>query len=193
MTVIINMSTARVAAWDLFALSPPERWYEESIAYIDSAYELYASLAKGVFVPNWPRAKAGAFLLGHGLELFFKAAAAQSGTLAPWGHDLEALYHRYRELYPEERFAFESTALRFITEHKPLPYYDFLKYPERIAEISVKWDASIGIEVDAWQRALRGVVLDVRRLWSLILEKHPRDRQRWDGIVDLEFEKRRSR
>jgi hypothetical protein len=179
-----------VAAWDLFALLPPERWEAESLAYLDSAAELFARMATGDLGATWPRAKAGAFLFSHGLELFFKAAIAQSGEAFLWGHDLDRLHTIYRERLPDEKFVLRSKVSEFVRENAPIPFYDFLKYPERIEEINETWPASIRIDVTQWRDRLFATASEVRRVWPLILERFPRDPSRWKDSVDGESEKR---
>jgi hypothetical protein len=178
---------------DLFALFPPERWYEESLAYIDSSFELFGRMTRGEFVPNWPRAKAAAFLFGHGLELFFKAAIAQAGGQIAKLHDLKELHSRYRERFPENEFLFQSDVAGFITENEPLPFYEFLKYPERISEIGKKWNAGIYFDLDRWYNATGHTRDDLTRLWPLILARHPRDASRWTNNPDGKFEPRKKR
>ena len=131
------------------------------------------------------------FLFGHGLELFFKAAIAQVGGEFPWGHDLKKLHGRYRKRYPDNEFAFRSNVAGFITENEPLPFYDFVKYPERISKIGKTWNASIYIDVEQWYAAVGRTRDDLTRLWPMILARHPRDASQWTDNPDGKFEVRR--
>jgi hypothetical protein len=177
-----------VGAWDLLNLLPPDRWFEEGLAYLDCALALFGRMTAGELIPNWPRAKAAAFLFGHSLELFFKAAIAQTGAAFPWGHDLRRQHDHYRRSYPQEQYAFQSNVSGFIEENAPLPFYDFLKYPERVEEVNKTWDVTIHIDVAQWHHAISQTRDDFVRLWPLILEKYPRETVRYRDNVDGEFE-----
>jgi hypothetical protein len=168
---------------------PPGRWFEESRAYIDSSLRLFRDMANGTVQTTWPKARAAAFLFGHGLELFFKTAVAQAGCKFPWGHDLDILLARYREVLPQPDFAFTSGVEGFIASHRPLPYYKFLKYPERIAEIGKTWDAGMYVEIADWELRISLVQADLFRLWELIMQHYPTDAGRWNYAPDGEFEK----
>jgi hypothetical protein len=174
---------------DLFALFPPERWHIESLAYVDTAEEMFGRMSRGEFEPSWPRAKAAAFLFSHGLELFFKAAIAQSGEVFLWGHDLARLHAAYRERFSGAEFVLQSHVDEFVRQNAPIPFYDFLKYPERISEIKKKWPAAIGIDVTDWYNAVARTAAEFRRVWPLVLEQFPLDTSRWQNNVDGDFEK----
>ena len=181
----------QVAPMDLFALFPPDRWQSEAMAYLDAAAELFERMSRGEFEPTWPRAKAAAFLFSHGLELFFKAAIAQSGEVFLWGHDLERLHAVYREHFPDDVFILRSNVDVFVKQNAPIPFYDFLKYPERIDEINKAWPAAMYIDVTAWHTAVARTATEIRRVWPLLVERFPLDATRWKNPIDGEFEKPR--
>jgi hypothetical protein len=187
---MIERSPTAVGPSDLFALLPPERWYAEAVGFADSASELFQRLANQVFAPTWPRAKAAAFLFGHSIELFLKASIAQSGARFPWGHDLAELHDRYREHFPEPEFAFQSNVSGFIKAHELVRYYEFLKYPERVSDLTKTWEGGLYVEVTLWAQAVTAVRADMARLWPLIMNKHPRDLARFTEHPDGEFEER---
>ena len=184
----MDRTQGQVLAMDLFARFPPERWQMESLAYVDAAAELFGRMSRGEFEPSWPRAKAAAFLFSHGLELFFKAAVAQSGEVFLWGHDLKRLHASYRERFPDAEFVLQPDINEFVRQNEPIPFYDFLKYPERISEINQTWPAAIGIDVVDWHKAVACAATEIRRVWPLILERFPLDVSRWRNNVDGEFE-----
>jgi hypothetical protein len=96
-------------------------------------------------------------------------------------------------LYPESQFAFRNNLGGFIDAHEPLPYYDFLKYPERLAELGKTWNAGLQMEMGEWFRAVRQTREEMTRIWSLVLEAHPRDLARFRDHIDGEFERHPSR
>jgi len=179
----------QVAAMDLFALLPPERWQAESLAYLDSAGELFGRMSTGEFQSTWPRAKSAAFLFSHGLELFFKAAIAQAGEVFLWGHDLERLHVIYRKYFPGSDFVLQPDVAGFVQQNAPIPFYDFLKYPERIEEINQTWPAGIYIDPQEWHRNVSTAAAEVRRVWPLVLVAFPRDFSRWQDNTDGDLER----
>lgn len=189
----MEKSPLRVAAVDLFALLPPERWEAESLAYLDASAELFEKMGNGEFMPTWPRAKAAAFLFSHGLELFFKACIAQAGEVFLWGHDLKRLHSAYQQRFPDADFVLRSGVAVFIEQNAPIPFYEFLKYPERIEEINKAWPAAIYIDVREWQKNVSLTAAEIRRVWPLVLVRFPRDIARWQNRVDGESEKLRTK
>jgi hypothetical protein len=179
------------AAWDLFALFQPERWQAEALANLDASAELFSRMSDLEFPADWPRAKAGAFLFSHGVELFLKAAIAQTNEKFLWGHDLERLHATYRKRLPDDEFMFRSNLGGFVKENAPIPFYDFLKYPERISEVETNWPVSISIDVTHWRNMVLMTAEEARRIWPLIMARYPRDPSRWQNNVDGQFEKRK--
>src|SRR5262245_47014646 len=177
----------QVGPISILGLLPPERWHAESLAYLDSSAELLEQMNSGSFEPTWPRAKAATFLFGHGLELFFKAAIAQAGEKFLRGHDLAELYAIYQECLPGAEFAFRSNIDVFVKQNEPIPFYDFLKYPERVEQINQTWRADLCIDIADWQQKVLLTAEEARRIWSVVLERFPRDPWRWKDQVDGEF------
>jgi hypothetical protein len=176
-----------VFAWDLFSVLPPERWFAER-DYLSCALHLFEGMVNGTFTKSWPRAKAAGFLYAHGLELFLKAAIAQAQLKVPRTHDLKKLLARFDSVYSGPAFSLETDIAGFIRENEKLPFANFLKYPEVIADVGKTWDGSVYIDVREWAahaaRACSRVVL----LWEHILEKYPRNLDFWFGRVDVELE-----
>ena len=179
-----------VGALDTLGLFPPDRWYAEALAYLDSSAELFGRMVTGQFDATWPRAKAGAFLFSHGLELFLKASLAQAGEKFLWGHDLERLQTLYEQRMPGSDFVLKSNVSLFVRQNAPIPFYDFLKYPERVEKINKSWPAAICVDVSEWHRNTSLTAVEARRVWPLIQLHYPFDPARWQGKVDGHFEKR---
>lgn len=160
-----------VFAWDHFHLQPADRWLVEAQAFADSAHHLFGEMAAEEFERSWPRAKAAGFLLGHSIELFFKATFAQAGESIPKHHHLDKLFERFQHLYPGLTFTAAIPSL--IDADKSKPFYLFLKYPEDETDIGKRWDASIHIDVAEWHRQITQYLRDIPRLWAEVKARRP--------------------
>jgi len=145
-------------------------------------------MTSGRLQPTWPSAKAGAFLFSHGLELFFKAAIAQAGEKFLWGHSLDRFQSIYRSRFPDPEFVLCSNIADFIKQNAPIPFYDFLKYPERVEEINKSWPAALMIDVRDWHGKVSLTASEVRRVWPLIIQRYPLDLSRWQRSANGDFE-----
>jgi len=138
-----------------------------SDAYLDSAARLCAIRAASPQESSYSRGAVVLSLTFHGIELFLKAAilekmpSEQFGGRA--GHDLEHLYGKYTDLYPEKEHAFE---IPFKTEE-----LDFASLDPRIAE------------------EFKAFIAESKRTTPVDqLHRYPRDMkgQPWEGIFSFE-------
>jgi hypothetical protein len=162
-----------VFAWMHFELLPPDRWFVEAQAFIDTAEMLFQSMTGDRFERSWPRAKVAAFVFGHSIELFFKACIGQARREIPHHHRLHDLYTIYKELYPGPDFRFDSLVEDFIDASKSRPFFLFLKYPEDETDITKRMDADVSIDVAEWQSQASQFREDIERIWPKAKQRYP--------------------
>jgi hypothetical protein len=100
-----------VIVWDLDHVPDYELFFELAKGYIHAASIIFEE-QRDTDEPNYFNLRPGFFALGHGIELFLKGAillgdsSVDISTLARprFGHDLEALYNKYLQVYDPDRF-----------------------------------------------------------------------------------------
>lgn len=89
------------------SLAPPEQFAAYAIAYLDSAERLCRVLAISHRKATYERGSVVLYLTTHAVELFLKGAILRKKPHERFGHNLEYLYNRYKELYPAKRHHFD--------------------------------------------------------------------------------------
>lgn len=85
------------------------RLFGMSNAFAQAADVLCQALLSGDYDADYYNTRVVLHLCRHATELFLKGAIqAKSGRRAPNTHRLDRLFQRYRQLYPEEHFVFDT-------------------------------------------------------------------------------------
>jgi hypothetical protein len=183
------MSWHMVHFSEIESLRAPLQFLAFSEAYLDSAARLCAFRAVSPKESSYSRGAVILSLTFHGIELFLKAAILEKAPKERFGgrtgHDLEHLYRRYANLYPEKKYVFEVPFRRgdidfaslepqlaeelrdFIAEREQTTLADQLhRYPRN--NEGQPWQGFFSFEPNSFSLTISKVREDIARLREFI-------------------------
>jgi HEPN domain-containing protein len=156
----------------LAAKPPAEQFAAYAFAYIDSAERLCRTLARSHRSATYERGTVVLFLAQHAIELFLKGAILRKSPVEKPTHNLEALYARYRKLYPAKWFDF---SLAFTTNYAGMskseiaasrktqpPIDQLFRYPRE--KSGVPWPGLYAFEANSFNIELQQIRAAFERL-----------------------------
>lgn len=90
--------------WELYNKKTPEKFYDYSEAYLDSAKRLCQVLIRSTNKASFVRGSVVQYLTFHSIELFLKGSIIAKSPTEKLSHDLDFYYKRYNKLYPAKKY-----------------------------------------------------------------------------------------
>ena len=154
-------------------LSLPEQFAAGALAFLDSAHRLCIVLSRSPRKATFERGVVVLYLAVHSIELFLKGAILRKAALGKLAHDLDCLYERYEELYPESRYKLQipfrtncpdsmSPSDKQAFKKRTPPPDQLFRYPtDRLGK---SWGGAHGFEANSFKIELTTLRQDFERL-----------------------------
>jgi HEPN domain-containing protein len=167
-TTLAELSDLRMSrfSWDFDHLAFSDHWFLHANAYLCCSRHLLTEMIDGALNSSFHHAKVAVALFEHALELFLKAAIAQSGQKFPSTHRLNQLLGRYRVLYPGKQFEFTGKVDQFVSQSAQTPHNQYARYPAD--SNGNPWPGNTHIDLAIWHNEIEPFVQDFERLKPLI-------------------------
>ena len=102
-----------IGNWNEYDKDESSRFFDLSIAYLKACKDVCLRFQSNSSEQSWPNAKVAMMLANHSTELFIKAALLTRDIEAS-GHNIDALFKKYCEVFSEEDYNFDCP---FTTEY----------------------------------------------------------------------------
>jgi hypothetical protein len=137
-------------------------FFRLAIAYADTSHHSVQSMLVGSLPRTFAHAQTMHFLFGHAVELFLKGAIFKSTGKIEITHDLESLYHRYRNLYPKKMFELSGRILETVKKNPDSPHSEFPRFP--IDTLGNVWRGYNAYTLEKWVTEIEHFRHDLERL-----------------------------
>lgn len=102
-----------IGNWHEYDKDEPTRFFDLSSAYLRASQDVCKRFQSDINEQTWPNAKVAMMLSNHATELFLKAALLKKNVVMS-GHNIDALFARYCDVFPNSEFYFDCP---FVSEY----------------------------------------------------------------------------